>query len=173
MKKIILIVSGIFATFVVCCSSANYSKNAKQILDASQGKAPEGFSAKGHPRGHVKGKDTHRFSIESLQDYSRDQRGPTKTGFKSRADQERVVNLALKHRLCQNGIAQLNRGSLREKCVVPAAYTVHNLQIEEWRNGKFHHEGIMRQIVIVMGHFRGQQNNPRANVHIQTAYPTF
>lgn len=171
--KIKLIAFAISAIFIACCSSANYANNAKQILDSSQGKIPEGFRAPGHPRGHAKGKDTHRFSLDSLQDYSRDQRGPTKTGFKSRADQDRVVNLALKTRLCQNGIAQLNRGSQREKCVVPAIYTSQNLQIEEWRNGKFHRDGVMRQIVIIMGHFRGQKNNPRANVHIQTAYPTF
>lgn len=99
--KITLTVAVIFAICIACCSSAHFYNNAKQILDSSQGRAPEGSRAPGHPRGHAIGRDTHRFSINSLQDYSRDRNGPNKSGFKSRSDQDRVVGLALRHRSCQ------------------------------------------------------------------------
>lgn len=73
----------------------------------------------------------------------------------------------------QNGIAALNRGSNRQTCTIPAGNTINNLQIEQWSNGRRTRTGVMRDVVIVMGHFRGQKRNPRANVHIQTAFPRF
>lgn len=167
MKTLLVLV--IFAIYIACCSSAHFYNNARQILDSSQGKVPQFYTQPGHPRGHAKGHASGHYSINSLQDYSRN--NGQKTGFASRADQDRVVGAALRHPLCANKINRLNHGSRREDCTVPAANTVHNLRVEEWRNGNFHHAGIMRDVVIVMGHFRGQQNNPRANIHIQTAFP--
>lgn len=170
--KITLLVA-VFCAIIAFCSSAQYHGDAQQILDASQGVAPDGFRSAGHPRGHAKGRDTHHFSINSLQDYSRDRHGPRKSGFKSRHEQDRVVDMALHHQLCQSRINALNHGSQREVCTVPATNTIPHLQIEEWSNGRHTRTGIMRQVTIVMGHFQGQRHNPRADVHIHTAYPSF
>lgn len=168
--EVTLLTTALFAIFIAYCSSAQYNNNAQQILNASQGVVPDWFSARGHPRGHAIGIATGSHSINSLQDYSRNY--SQKTGFASQADQDRVVHLALTTQ-CQANITALNNGSLRETCFASAANTVQNLRIEEWRNGNFHHAGIMRRVVITMGHFQGQRNNTGADIHIQTAYPQF
>lgn len=173
MKITLTITFVIFAICVACCSSAQYYNNAKEILDRSQGKYPEGLRSKGHARGHAKGHASGHFSINSLQDYSFDRNSDSKTGFKSRADQNRVVHLALKHRLCQNGMIALNRGSLSATCTVPAANTVQNLRIEKWIQGKFNRSGTMRTVFIKMAHFKGNKARPLAPVFIITAFPKF
>lgn len=172
--KITLIFAIIFAILIALCSSAKYSGrsagDASRILDASQGKAPEGSTALGHPRGHAKGRDSRRYSINSLQDYSRSGR---KSGFRSRSEQNLIVNMALRHPTCQSKINNLNRGSLREVCTIPASYFRCNCRIEEWLNGSRSRIGNMRSVTLVLGHFRGQRSNRNANVHIQTAFPSF
>lgn len=77
------------------------------------------------------------------------------------------------HPLCQKLFTALNpTGNKKPICTVPTKEIAPNsVEVEEWLDGFWVKTGPMREVVIVMGHFPGQQNNPNADVHIRTAYP--
>lgn len=165
--KITLVVAVIFAICIACCLSVRYNGNAGRTMDASQGVRPDGYGAPGHPRGHAIGRDSNRFSINSLQDYSRNRNH--RTGFNSRADQDRVVGLALRLRVCSDKINGINGQRNRDICVVSAnELRLRNFPIQQWYDGRRSRRGYMRRVTIVLGRFRN-----RNVLHIQTAYPDF
>lgn len=73
--KLIVWIAVICASLFAMSSGARYigtnAGEAERILDASQGVPPVGSSYPGHPRGHAKGVDSGRPSINSLQDFSK------------------------------------------------------------------------------------------------------
>lgn len=176
--KLIFGIAVIFASLIALSSGARYlgttATEAGRILDKSQGKVPFGFAAEGHPRGHALATGPLTGSnIGSLQEFSKFEPQSTKTGFRSRDDQNKVVHLALLHRSCQFQLFVLNFiEKKRQSCTVPAnAILSTPLTVEEWKNGARVRTGNMRLVTIVMGHFQREENNLFADVHIHTAYP--
>lgn len=161
---------------IAIASGAQYDgsddSDAAEYIDRSQGTVPFAYSRPAHPRGHAAGVDSGHYSINSVQDYSREHGGARKTGFLSRDDQNEVVNIALQHRKSINAMKKLNEGQKRVAVTLGVAELNHlNMNIAEWRGGRKQRTGKMRSFVMVLGHFDGSQRDPEAPVHIHTAYP--
>lgn len=140
--------------------------HAKIILDNSQDQISHGSTYPGHPRGHA----YHPFGF-SIVNYSLNSE---KTGFLSREDQDYVTHLALKTKQAQRAMDYLNGGnnSITTTITPDQLRNAQNLpRVVKYYNGVQTAEGVMRNVVLVLRHHKGQYNNPDADVFVQTCYP--
>lgn len=62
----------------------------------------------------------------------------------------------------------------REICELDIAELgVKTVMVQEWIDGKSTRCGNLKSLVLVLGHFDGQEDNPEADVHIQATIPQF
>lgn len=165
----------VFLALVVLLQGARYNGHgpdwAAKYLDRSQGKIPHGHWLPAHPRGHAIGIDSGRENIDSLQDFSLI---TWQMGFASRRHQNVVVHKALKHTSCDRAFQRLNSGRDRETCYVSAKdIREDGLIAQIWFKGEPTHCFYMRQVVLELGHFEGEEDNPDADVLIFAAYPEY
>nr|UCR60998.1 glutathione-S-transferase [Aphelinus asychis] len=151
------------------------AEDAKIILDKSQHGRSHPRGQSGHPRGHASDPNA-TGPTESVEQYS--MTGP-KTGFQSRADQNLVVDLALRTAVARDAMTVLNvykNKADKEKAVIRP----HELQIDEeklpkvqeWDRGKITRmPERMEDVILILQHHENAYNQENSDVFVLTAYP--
>ncbi|KAK0159711.1 hypothetical protein PV327_010798 [Microctonus hyperodae] len=125
--------------------------DAKKILDNSQ-----------------KGRCDGQHNKDSVENYSENDR---KTAFKSREDQDRVAHQALSTDIAQEEMKKLNEGSRSRTVRIPASKLKDLPQGVHYNDGKVGHSAPIKELILVLCHHAGQDNNAEYDVFVHTFYP--
>jgi hypothetical protein len=172
----------------------NSSSEAERILDESQGQSSQAQAdraamrkdakpAKGHPRSHAT-----RNSLDTIpekEDFDSEEKIScaeittkikkcTKTAFISKKQQNSVTNEVMKMPEIKDAIDRLNRGSQEEIISIPTSKLDKNkgLQMYKVTKGNIEETLPAQGIKLILGHHEGKQDDPNADPHIKTIYPT-
>ncbi|XP_076278916.1 uncharacterized protein LOC143208386 [Lasioglossum baleicum] len=147
---------------------------AQIILDQSQNVYCHGCRQKGHPRGHASDKSATGPS-DSVENYSRKTKS-RKSGFLSRADQNKIAHYALRHRATRDAMSSLNRGRQSEAVMLSSRDLLiagcRMPKMREWCKGK-ECSGLLDivHVQLVLRHHEDKYYEPNADVFVHTLYP--
>lgn len=105
-----------------------------------------------------------------------------KTGFVSEDDQAFVFHYAMKTQEAKRAMNELNKygpgtNNITDHRKQEVLITARNLNLPgpayggSWENGKLVLSWPVTDVLLVLQHYDGQQNNPKSRVHIQTFFP--